>query len=140
MHNVTFLSRALAAKHTPVEGSVLISIHDKSEPQFVPGDGWTDVLYLSFHDMDVDTLGLDMFSVDQARQILDFADRHQRSPQIVVHCQMGQSRSGAVAMFLSEKYGVPCFKQTTPVSYLNYKIYNKLVYRVLHNVDNNAGY
>lgn len=140
MNNVTFLSRAMAAKHIPVAGSVLISIHDKSEPQFVPGAGWADVLYLSFHDMDVDTLGLDMFSACQARQVLDFAEKHQSCAQIVVHCQMGQSRSGAVAMYLSEKYGVPCFKQTIPVSYLNYRIYNKLVYRVLCNVDNNAGY
>ena len=140
MHNVTFLSRAMASKHIPVSGSVLISIHDKSEPKFVPGSGWADVLYLSFHDMDTDTLGLDMFSTGQARQVLDFAEKHQSCAQIMVHCQMGQSRSGAVAMFLSEKYAVPCFKGTNPVSYLNYKIYNKLVYRVLHNVDNNAGY
>ncbi len=136
MNHIRFLPRAVAAVYKPLEGAVLISIHDRSEGPLAPQSGWRDVLYQRFHDTDGTIMGLEVFSGEQAREILDFVEQNKDCDELVVHCQMGQSRSAAVAIYLSEKYGVPCYKENTPVTWENWKVYNRLVYRRLCNVDN----
>ncbi|WP_434715652.1 hypothetical protein [Paraburkholderia sp. A3RO-2L] len=135
MQHIRFLPRAVAETYRPDPGSVLISIHDRSEPPMTPRAGWADVLVLRFHDTDGAMMGMEVFSDDQARQVLDFVGRHQECTELVVHCQMGQSRSAAVALYLSEKYGVPCFKEHRQVNWESWKVYNRLVYRTLHTAD-----
>lgn len=135
MNRIRFLPRVVAGAYRPAANAVLISIHDLSEPPLTPQSGWEAVLFQRFHDTDGTLMGLEVFSVEQARGILAFADKHSDCDELVVHCQMGQSRSAAVALYLSEKYGVPCFKQAAPVNWENLKVYNRLVYRRLMNVD-----
>lgn len=136
MDAIRFLPRVVAGAYQPAAGSVLISIHDLSEPPLLPQPGWAAVLYQRFHDTDGGQQGLELFSDEQARQVLAFAAQHEQAPELVVHCQMGQSRSAAVALYLAERYGVPCFKEHTPVTWQNWKIYNRFVYRRLLTVDN----
>lgn len=128
---VIFLPRAVAARWRPVEGSALISIYDRSEPPLEVQIGWAEVLRLRFHDADVAGEGVELFSPEQAREVLAFAKRHAGAPELVVHCKMGQSRSAAVAMFLSESLSLPCFKEQTPVDFFNWPGYNRKVYAVL---------
>ena len=138
MDKVIFLSRKHAALYRPVAGASLISIHDRSEPQLEPVPGWAEELYLSFHDTDGLSLGLDVFTVEQARQVGQFAERHSGMSELVVHCSMGHSRSAAVALFLSEKYQVPCFKgvaEPVPVTRKNWPYFNRRVYETLVLVD-----
>lgn len=135
MKKITFLPRALAAQYRPAPNFVLISIHDKSEPELSPQAGWGAVLYQRFHDTDGQCMGLELFTPDHANAILTFTDQHSQCDELVVHCQMGQSRSAAVALYLSEKYNVPCYKVGTRVDWSSIKMYNRLVYRVLHRVD-----
>lgn len=136
MKHIRFLPRAVAAAYCPVPGAVLISIHDRSEPPLAPQPGWRDVLVQRFHDTDGESLGLEVFSDAQARELLAFAERHQDCSELVVHCSLGQSRSAGVAIYLAEKYGVTCFKERVPVTWETWKLYNRLVYRRLHNADN----
>lgn len=136
MQQIRFLPRVVAAAYRPVPGSVLISIHDGSEPPLTPQAGWAAVLYQRYHDTDDASLGLEVFSFEQAREVLAFAECHQHGTELVVHCQMGHSRSAAVAIFLSELYGVPCFKEQRKVTWESWPGYNKLVYRRLHDVVN----
>lgn len=135
MNKLIFLSRQHAAIYRPVAGASLISIHDRSEPQMEPVLGWAEVLYLSFHDTDGRSLGLDVFTVEQARQVGQFARRHTGESELVVHCSLGHSRSAAVALFLSEKYQVPCFKEfkesSISVTRQNWPYYNRSVYETL---------
>ena len=135
MQHIRFLPRAVAAQYRPVPGSALISIHDRSEPPLTPQDGWADVLVQRFHDTDGETMGLEVFSEEQAREVLAFVERHQDCDELVVHCSLGQSRSAAVAIYLSEKYGVPCFKERVPVTWETWRLYNRFVYRRLHTAD-----
>jgi predicted protein tyrosine phosphatase len=47
-------------------------------------------------------VGSELFSLDQARQIWTFVERHQGDVQrVLVHCDMGISRSPAVAAALA---------------------------------------
>lgn len=136
MNAIRFLPRVAAGAYRPQAGSVLISIHDISEPPLQPQPGWAAVHYQRFHDTDGGQAGLELFSAEQARAILAFAAEHAQAPELVVHCQMGQSRSAAVALYLAERYGVPCFKEHTLVTWQNWKVYNRFVYRRLLTVDN----
>lgn len=135
MNRISFLPRNVAEKYNPAPGSVLISIHDLSDPPMLAQPGWQEVLVLRFHDTDGQQSGLEVFAPEHARSILAFAERHKDASELVVHCQMGYSRSAAVAIYLAEKYGVPCFKEQRPVCWENWKVYNKLVYRALHTAD-----
>lgn len=134
MKKVTYISRSRAQSTLPPENSVIISLHDASEDPASLLDGWKDRLTLCFHDADEGTLGLTLFNQDMAKQILKFVQEHSSSAEeLVVHCQMGVSRSAAVAMFLSEVLEIPCYMGDLRVSFATYKNYNKLVYRTLYN-------
>jgi predicted protein tyrosine phosphatase len=134
MNRIVFLPRAVAARWKPVPGSVLISIHDHAEEPLQPQEGWTDVVWLRFDDTDNPNIGLEVFSTSQAEQVLAFAEKHRNAAELVVHCQMGHSRSAGVAIFLSEHLGLPCFKEQRQVTAMTWQGYNKLVYRTLSDV------
>ena len=134
MRRVRFISRRVAATLRPQRGAVVISIHDRSEPPLELQPGWSDVLLQRFHDTDGRLMGLEVFSDAQARDVLAFAARH-RGAELIVHCQQGHSRSAAIALFLSEKYGVPCYQELKPVTRATWTRYNRLVYERLKLVD-----
>lgn len=134
METVTYISRSRAQSTKPPENAVIISLHDISEPPADLQPGWKDRLTLCFHDADEGTLGLTLFNRQMAQQILEFVEKHaSTTEQLVVHCQMGVSRSAAVAIFLSEVLELPCYMGDLRVSFATYKNYNKLVYRTLFN-------
>lgn len=135
MQKVFFLPRVVAARWHPNPESVLISIHDRSEEQLSPQPGWENVLYLRFHDTDGQQMGLEVFSPQQAQAVLDFVDQHQNCSELVVHCAMGQSRSAAIALFVSEVQGIPCFKEQTPVTAMTWRSYNRKVYSTLRDAQ-----
>lgn len=135
MRRVRFLSRRAAAALQPAPGAVLISIHDRSEPPLAPRAGWADVLVQRFHDTDGSLMGLEVFSNEQARELLSFARTHQGCSELVVHCQQGRSRSAAIALFFAEKYGLPCHQEKTPVTRATWTAFNRMVYERLKLVD-----
>lgn len=134
-----FVPRVVAEQMTPSENSVIISFYDKSE---APANlnGWKDILRIRCHDTDGTLMGLEVFDAKMANQISDFAKKHfPHVDHFYVHCQLGQSRSGATALALSEFFQVPCFKQSLLVDTFGYPIYNKLVYSkvlyALHGIE-----
>ena len=135
MRHVRFLSRRAAADLQPHPGAVLISIHDRSEPPLTPRAGWAAILVQRFHDTDGSQMGLEVFSNDQASEVLKFAQQHQDCPELTIHCQQGSSRSAALALFLAEKYGVPCYQGTKRVTRTTWKFYNRMVYERTKLVD-----
>lgn len=140
MRRIRFLSRRAAAAFQPAPGAVLISIHDRSEPPLTPRAGWADILVQRFHDTDGALMGLEIFSNEQAREVLSFALANQACTELVVHCQQGSSRSAAVALFLAERYGVPCHQEKMPVTRDTWKVFNRMVYERLKMVDKADGY
>lgn len=132
MKSVRFMPRYAAEVFKPSVPSVLISIHDESENQLMPQGDFQDVLYLKFHDTDDKDGVLTPFSQQHANDINSFLERNSGAEEVVVHCTMGISRSAAVAIFLSEKFDVPCHRIDQPnITWKNWPQYNKLVYRVL---------
>ena len=117
----------------PPADSVVISIYDRSESRCILQPGWGDVLYLQFHDTDGSLLGLSPFSAEQAQQALEFVHKHLGAHVLAIHCQMGRSRSAAMALFFSALLGVPCLDGNEPVA-PKYNRHNQHVLRVLWDV------
>jgi predicted protein tyrosine phosphatase len=86
---------------------IVISITSTREDVAVlrASDHCRGILRLSFLDADERSepvVSGELFSLDQARQIWTFVERHQRDVQLIlVHCDMGISRSPAVAAALA---------------------------------------
>ncbi len=130
---VTFMSRAQARALRPMAGSAIISINSVSETIAELQPGWAARLTLVFDDSDDRRSGLRCFTLDMARQVLDFM-REQQSAQkfLYVHCTMGSSRSAAVAIALSEVFNLACFKEGVGrTNASRWPHYNRLVYRML---------
>lgn len=95
---------------------------------------WKDILRLEFHDTDPKKKGaknqeediqvLKLFSESQAVEIMNFLKIHENDiDTVVVHCEAGISRSGAVAKFIAYLYGLR-FPET-------YQLYNNHVFSTL---------
>ena len=63
------------------------------------------VLTLYFDDTVKETDGTVLFSEDHARAIIDFVRSHREAETLLVHCYAGQSRSRAVAAFVTRMLG-----------------------------------
>lgn len=126
LKNVVFTGRDQAEASPGWPHWVVISISEPDAPPAALQNGWHSVLRLDFHDIDHPEEPYLMFTIDQANQIIEFAELVAESNQIegiLVHCRAGVSRSAAVAKWLSERYSLP-FPET-------YTLYNKHVYRIL---------
>lgn len=134
---ITFVPRHIA-KTLDANHRALVSIHEPEDAPLETSHPWQHRLTVEFHDADCAEGGLKLFSREQAQEILSFADAvAPLVDEIVVHCLLGLSRSGAIAVFLSEKYGVPVFKQDLPLLQ-GYSLYNRHVYRMLHEAEYGA--
>jgi predicted protein tyrosine phosphatase len=85
--------------------TVVISIRNpKSEPARIR-DGFRDVLHLEFDNVERPAPGCVLFMEAHATEILAFVEKHEgAASRILVNCGAGESRSAAVAFYLSMKY------------------------------------
>ena len=133
MKSVVFYPRSVAQTLQPTGSEVIVSIHDRSQEPAALQDGWKDILRLSFHDMDVVKKDYDLFNEDQAREVIAFIEKHVDAERIVVHCNMGVSRSAAVAMFISDQQERNLFQQGRAFFHPDLPAqYNRLVYSTLN--------
>lgn len=133
MKSVVFYPRAIAEKLQPTGGEVIVSIYDCVQGPAVLKDGWRDLLRLVFHDTDVAQEGYDLFNETQAQEVIDFIGKHSDVERIVVHCNMGVSRSAAVAMFISDQQERHLFQQGRAFFHPDRPAqYNRLVYSTLN--------
>lgn len=151
----TFVAKRLAEQvyfNDLSSKSVLISIY--SPPAVTPGSyapkliegAWSHILKVPFHDADGSGRSIDnrltdiiakghlqLFSEDQAVQILKFLKEHQEDhTQAIVHCEAGISRSAGVSKFIAQIYNLE-FPE-------NYSIYNRYVYSTLMKAYNSSKY
>jgi len=107
MELVVYSRKAIELVRPHEVSHVIISITSTREDVAVlrANDHCRGILRLSFVDADEGSepvVGGQLFSLDQARQIWAFVERHQGDVQrILVHCDMGISRSPAVAAALA---------------------------------------
>ena len=116
---VVVLSRPQAERYTQKSPWVHLSIADPflraRRPRRVCHRK-VDALYLQFFDATPEEIESDpeyrgfesfLFGADQAERIVAFLDKHQNAAvDVVVNCEMGVSRSAAVANFVLEYFGL----------------------------------
>lgn len=135
MNKIHFLSRIVTEQITPGPNCAVISIGtpcDSKGPAEL-SSAWASVLYVSFFDS-LSENGLPAhwyFNQDIAKELLDFVDSIvEVTDELVIHCDLGISRSAAIALFIGSMYGVPVFRHGAPVN-PNYDQYNTTVYKQL---------
>ena len=128
LKRVIFMGRIEAELEPARHDWVVISLSEWGAEPAKLRDGWRDVLRQEFHDIDVPQEPYDLFTPDQALEIIQFVDAHAgNSRGILVHCRAGISRSAAVAKWIALKYGLP-FPD-------GYALYNKHVFRLLSEAE-----
>lgn len=112
----------------PMKHVAMLSIFTESEggAPYIPKHLLPYALHLDFHDIDEPFICVDKpdpaqgsyhgMSIDQAKEVVAFAERHRDAGLTIVHCAAGVSRSGAVGSFLSDYYGLDYseFKRINP--------------------------
>jgi predicted protein tyrosine phosphatase len=100
------LSREDAEFYEPGPNEICISISDPDAPPADVSPLFAAVLRLNFDD--VTERGVDsdiLFAADQARAIIEFVDVWPDADRLIVHCNMGVSRSPGVALGLCDARG-----------------------------------
>jgi len=105
-------------EHVLQVGVAFISIFTEQEGSapHIPSHLSLYTLLLDFHDIDEPFICVEKpdpaqgsyhgMSMDQAKEVVAFAEKHKAASLIIIHCAAGVSRSGAVGTFLAEYYGV----------------------------------
>jgi predicted protein tyrosine phosphatase len=104
--DLVVLSREDAEFYEPGPNEICISISDPDAPPADVSPRFAAVLRLHFDD--VTERGVDsdiLFAADHARAIVDFVDVWPDVDRLVVHCNMGVSRSPGVALGLCDARG-----------------------------------
>lgn len=136
MREVHFISQVEAEKLAPVAGAAMISITDPDKPEAALGD-WQLLYRDSFYDggYSEDTIRTmkgsfrmsyaSYIDSHQAKNLSNYIDELVQSgiSQIFVHCYYGESRSGAIALYLCNKHG---FTPNKPISKPNRTVYDLL--------------
>ncbi|HET7613109.1 MAG TPA: hypothetical protein VFK26_04235 [Gemmatimonadaceae bacterium] len=100
------LSREDAESYAPTGREVCISISDPQAPPARISESFVAVLRLHFDDVVESTDPSDiLFGAEHAREIDRFIERWPDAERIVVHCNMGMSRSPGVALGLCDLRG-----------------------------------
>ena len=125
LSTVLFCSKKDASARPAWPGWVVISINDSCSYPVNLKPGWERVLRITFDDIDVEQEPYQMFSAEQAREVIEFVQDCTLSgiDGILVHCNAGISRSAGIAKWIAERYLLP-FPS-------GYSLYNKHVYRTL---------
>lgn len=100
---IIYLSRLMFWSTTPRSHVAVISV---SDPGDIPRnlDGWGAVLKLQFCDLSQDLSGYRVFEKQDAIAVIDFLQQAAKTCEtLVVHCEAGVSRSGAIAYYAAMK-------------------------------------
>jgi predicted protein tyrosine phosphatase len=127
LKTVIFMGRIEAEAEPARSDWAVISLSEWGAEPARLKDGWQSILRLEFHDIEqeVPDEPYDLFSEDQAREIVQFVQDAQANGAVgvLVHCRAGISRSAAVAKWIAAAHGLPFNEQ--------YSLYNRHVYQLL---------
>ena len=125
IREVSAIMLTSACNWNPPPRSALISITGTGDARVVLKRGWRHVLRVTFDDIEEPRFGLKLFSNKEADKVIDFIDRIEgKVDHVVIHCRFGQSRSPAIARFISERYDLSN-------GYRLYPTHNRHVYETL---------
>jgi predicted protein tyrosine phosphatase len=100
------LSREDAEHYQPTKKEICISISDPDAEPANVSDQFVAVLRLHFDDITEMGLASDiLFAADHARAITMFVDKWPGIERVMVHCNMGVSRSPGIALGLCDTHG-----------------------------------
>jgi predicted protein tyrosine phosphatase len=100
------LSREEAERYQPSLNEICISISDPGAEPAGISEQFVAVLRLHFDDIMERNEQTDiLFAADHAREITEFLDKWPDAERVVVHCNMGVSRSPGVALGLCDARG-----------------------------------
>ena len=100
-----YLSRLAFLRTKARKDVAVVSISEPDDPSVNNLDGWGAVLELKFCDLESPTCGLPIFTTRDALNTIEFLENTDCN-KLLVHCEAGVSRSGAVAYFAAEKSGL----------------------------------
>lgn len=124
---VSAISILSATRWNAQPREAMISITGTDEPRVRLKKGWAYTLRLRFDDIESPFFNRSLFSEQDADRVIRFLDRIEgKVVHIVTHCTYGQSRSPAVARFISERYDLSN-------GFLNHPTFNRHVYKTLTN-------
>lgn len=104
---VVFTSASEVGKLKGRTDTIVISICDPGSDKAPIQDGFKDVLYLAFDNVDGRSGKGVAISEAQANEILAFLDKHEAAAdRILVNCVSGESRSAGVAFYMALKYNL----------------------------------
>jgi predicted protein tyrosine phosphatase len=102
------LSRKAIEAYVPEQLEACISITDPGSPPAAIATQFQAVLRLSFHDVTSLRLARSsdiLFDDEHVKAILDFVRDWDRADRLVIHCELGQSRSAGIARALTRLRG-----------------------------------
>lgn len=134
MPRVTFVPREIAESMTS-SGELMVSIShpgDMDNRDCWPHlDHWPHIIRLLFDDIEPPACGMTLFSVEDARRLIDKLDAS--NSDTIVHCAAGMSRSAAIAKWLSDYRGYDLWMHPKGIGTERY--YNKHVYKTMCAAD-----
>ena len=113
--NIDFFSRMNMLGLVGTKKEIVISITNPQMENAKICSGFKDVLFLKFDNISSLTGGGIRFSTKQAQEIIDFVKKYESDDSIesiYVNCMLGESRSAAVASYLSMMYNIKLDKPT----------------------------
>jgi len=103
---IVVLSRENAERYEPTQKEICISISDPSAEPARLSPRFVSVLRLWFSDVvETEDPADILFALDHASSISEFFEAASEVDRIVLHCNMGVSRSPAVALGLCDLHG-----------------------------------
>lgn len=103
---IVYLPRLAFQKTKPREDVAVVSISEPDQP-VSNLSGWGAVLELKFCDLTSEVCGLPIFTARDAFKTIEFLEKaNSVCNKLLIHCEAGVSRSGAVAYFAAEQSGL----------------------------------
>jgi len=125
IREVSAISLHSARLWYPQPREAMISIVGTGEARVTLKKGWAHVFRVVFDDIEEPRFGLKQFSNKEADKVIDFLDQIEgKVDHVVVHCRFGQSRSPAIARYISQRYDLSN-------GYRLYPTHNRHVYETL---------
>lgn len=107
--------------------SACISVVTTERERFTLNKNWEDSIQLKFEDTDR-IEHPNVFTKEQANQIIEFIENNKELDYIIVHCFAGESRSAAISLFIEEYYNGLKIEDIRRTKFSNH---NRLVFSTL---------
>ena len=140
MKRVVFMSRSAVSRYMFGTDDILISISDSDIGPPALAFHPREVLALAFNDhvtaSEVKELGWRQMDAADGKKVVEFVLKHENSPNVVVHCNVGESRSKGAALAIAEITGRSAFHVSdrgniTKHERAQYDFFNRRVYELI---------